>query len=203
MSIRNTGSKRVRPIHPGEMLREDFLPDYALTGSTIADAIGVSRQTINEVLRERRAVSPQMALRLGRLFGNSPALWLNVQREVDLWDAARGHRSRSEPHQATRYLLECRPLGCGCPVQWRDLGHQRWRTVVVGHVDGSRSSTPTAREWARDRGYTTRGLAHAKWVGWVRTRRRARPGQLWKNQSWTGIPGYRAAFSCSLPRASL
>lgn len=88
MSIPNTGSKRVRPIHPGEMLREDFLPDYELTVSGIADAIGVSRQTVNEVLRERRAVSPQMALRLGRLFGNSPAFWLNAQREMDLWDAA-------------------------------------------------------------------------------------------------------------------
>ena len=88
MSITNTDIKRVRPIHPGEMLREDFLPDYALTVSGSADAIGVSRQTINEVLRERRAVSPQMALRLGRLFGNSPAFWLNAQREVDLWDAA-------------------------------------------------------------------------------------------------------------------
>ena len=88
MSIPNTGSKRVRPIHPGEMLREDFLPDYELTVSGIADAIGVSRQTVNEVLRERRAISPHMALRLGRLFGNSPAFWLNAQREVDLWDAA-------------------------------------------------------------------------------------------------------------------
>ncbi len=88
MSIQNTGSNRVRPIHPGEMLREDFLPDCELTVSAIADAIGVSRQTINEVLRERRAVSPQMALRLGRLFGNSPVFWLNAQREVDLWDAA-------------------------------------------------------------------------------------------------------------------
>lgn len=88
MSIPNTGIRRVRPTHPGEMLREDFLPDYRLTVSGLADAIGVSRQTVNEVLRERRAVSPQMALRLGRLFGNSPAFWLNAQREVDLWDAA-------------------------------------------------------------------------------------------------------------------
>ena len=54
------------------MLREDFMPDYALTASGIAIALGVSRQTINELLRERRAVSPEMALRLARLFGNSP-----------------------------------------------------------------------------------------------------------------------------------
>ena len=60
MSINNTGIKR-RPTHPGEMLREDFLPDYELTISGLAEAIGVSRQSINELLRERRAVSPEMA----------------------------------------------------------------------------------------------------------------------------------------------
>lgn len=87
MSIPNTGKMERRPTHPGEMLREDFLPDYGLTVSGLATALGVSRQTVNELLRERRAVSPEMALRLGRLFGNSPEFWLNLQRAVDLWDA--------------------------------------------------------------------------------------------------------------------
>lgn len=77
-----------RPTHPGEMLREDFLPDYGLTASTLAEAIGVSRQSINELLRERRSLSPAMALRLAKLFGNSPEFWLNAQRAVDLWDVA-------------------------------------------------------------------------------------------------------------------
>lgn len=88
MSIPNTRKKEVRPIHPGEMLREDFLPDYGLTVSGLAEALRVSRQTVNELLRERRSVSPEMALRLSRLFGNSPEFWLNAQRAVDLWDAA-------------------------------------------------------------------------------------------------------------------
>jgi addiction module HigA family antidote len=70
------------------MLREDFLPDYGLSASALAQALGVSRQTVNELLRERRAVSPEMALRLSRLFGNSPEFWLNAQRAVDLWVAA-------------------------------------------------------------------------------------------------------------------
>jgi addiction module HigA family antidote len=69
------------------MLREDFLPDYDLTVSGLAEAVGVSRQSINELLRERRGVSPNMALRLARLFGNSPGFWLNAQQAVDLWDA--------------------------------------------------------------------------------------------------------------------
>ena len=91
MSMANTGMKR-RPTHPGEMLREDFLPDYDLTVSGLAEAIGVSRQSVNELLRERRAVSPEMALRLSRLFGNSPEFWLNAQRSVDLWEASNAIR---------------------------------------------------------------------------------------------------------------
>jgi len=79
-------SIKCRPTHPGEMLWEDFLPDYELTVSGLAESIDVSRQSVNELLRERRAVSPEMALRLARLFGNSPEFWLNAQRAVDLWE---------------------------------------------------------------------------------------------------------------------
>lgn len=96
MSIPNAGRRKIRPTHPGEMLREDFLPDYGLTVSALAKALGVSRQTMNELLRERRAVSPEMALRLSRLFGNSPEFWLNAQRAVDLWDAAKALKTRVE-----------------------------------------------------------------------------------------------------------
>lgn len=88
MSAPNTRLMKRRPTHPGEMLAEDFMPDYGLTVSTLAKAVGVTRQSINELLRGRRAVSPGMALRLSRLFGNSPEFWLNAQRAVDLWDAA-------------------------------------------------------------------------------------------------------------------
>lgn len=93
MSIPNTTGLQRRPTHPGEMLREDFLPDYNLTVSTLAEAIGVSRQSINELLREHRSVSPEMALRLARLLGNSPEFWLNAQRAVDLWEAAQAIES--------------------------------------------------------------------------------------------------------------
>ncbi|MCO5199406.1 MAG: HigA family addiction module antitoxin [Anaerolineae bacterium] len=93
MTISNNIPMERRPTHPGEMLREDFLPDFGLTASTLAKAIGVSRQSVNELLRERRRVSPEMALRLGRLFGNSPEFWLNAQLAVDLWDAAQSIQS--------------------------------------------------------------------------------------------------------------
>ena len=89
MSIPNNLRMKRRPTHPGEMLREDFLPDYELTVSKLAERLGVSRQSVNELLRGRRAVTPEMALRLARMFGNSPKFWLNAQCAVDLWDAMR------------------------------------------------------------------------------------------------------------------
>jgi antitoxin HigA-1 len=67
-----------KATHPGEMLREDFIPDYGLTVASLAEAVGVSRQSINELLRARRGVRPEMALRLGHLFGNSPEFWMNA-----------------------------------------------------------------------------------------------------------------------------
>ena len=96
MSIPNERQRKVRPTHPGEMLREDFLPDYELAVSSFAKALGVSRQTVNELLRERRAVSPSMALCLSRLFGTSPEFWLNAQRAIDLWDAERSIKKKIE-----------------------------------------------------------------------------------------------------------
>lgn len=87
MSIPNTGRRTRRPTHPGQFLREDFLPDEGLTVASLASAIGVSRQTVNELVSERRAVSADMALRLGRLFSQSAEMWLNLQQDVDLWDA--------------------------------------------------------------------------------------------------------------------
>lgn len=87
MSKVNGRQRDIPPTHPGAMLREDFLPDYGLTVTSLAAELGVSRQTVNELLREQRALSPAMALRLSRLFGNSAEFWLNAQRAVDLWQA--------------------------------------------------------------------------------------------------------------------
>lgn len=87
MAIPNTTKRELPPTHPGEMLKEDFMPDFDLNTTSMAEALGVSRQTINEILRERRAITPAMALRLSRLFGNSPEFWLNAQHAWDLWDS--------------------------------------------------------------------------------------------------------------------
>jgi len=96
MAIPNTREMQRKPTHPGAMLREDFMPDYELSVAGLAASLGVSRQSVNELLRERRAVSPGMALRLARLFGNSPEFWLNAQRAVDLWAAAQSIQEEVE-----------------------------------------------------------------------------------------------------------
>jgi addiction module HigA family antidote len=92
MSIKNVETRQIKPTHPGEMLMEDFMPDYGLTAASLAEKLGVSRQTVNEILRERRSISPSMALRLSRLFRNTPEFWLNAQRAVDLWVAEKENK---------------------------------------------------------------------------------------------------------------
>jgi len=87
MAIQNNKKREIPPTHPGEMLREDFMPDFDLNATSMAKALGVSRQTINELLRERRSITSIMALRLSRLFGNSPDFWLNAQHIRDLWES--------------------------------------------------------------------------------------------------------------------
>ena len=87
MAISNTTKREIPPTHPGEMLREDFMPDFNLNATSMASALNVSRQTINELLRERRSITPVMALRLSRLFGNSPEFWMSAQHAWDLWNS--------------------------------------------------------------------------------------------------------------------
>ncbi len=100
MAIKNTIDRKIPPTHPGEMIREDFMPDYGLTTTSLATALSVSRQTINELLRERRAITPMMALRLSRLFGNSPNFWLNAQHSIDLWKVEQSyHKELSQIQQ--------------------------------------------------------------------------------------------------------
>lgn len=91
MSINYKGQRKIKPTHPGEILREDFMPDYNLNVAGLAKALGVSRQTVNELLRESRMLTPLMALRLSRLFGNTAEFWLNAQRAYDLWEAQQLH----------------------------------------------------------------------------------------------------------------
>ncbi len=78
------------PIHPGEILLEEFMKPHGMTQTAIARRIGVSRKYISEVVNGRKGISTDVALRLSRLFGTSPQLWLNGQISWDVWHAMRG-----------------------------------------------------------------------------------------------------------------
>lgn len=92
MAISNTKKRLIPPTHPGVMLREDFMPDYGLSVTSLAAALKVSRQTVNELLNGRRALTSIMALRLSQLFGNSSRFWMNAQVALDLWNAEQEHQ---------------------------------------------------------------------------------------------------------------
>lgn len=77
------------PIHPGEILREDVLPALDLPISAAARYLGVPRQALHRILSERAAVSPEMAIRIGKLCGNGAQVWLRLQVAHDLWHAER------------------------------------------------------------------------------------------------------------------
>ena len=83
-----TNSKAIKrglpPMHPGELLREDVLPALGKSKAEISRLLGISRQTLYDILGERAPVTPAMALRLGKLCGNGPDLWLNLQRIYDI-----------------------------------------------------------------------------------------------------------------------
>jgi addiction module HigA family antidote len=77
------------PTHPGALLRDDVLPALKMSKTEIADAIGISRQHLYDILNEKKPVSPELAVRLGKAFGNGPDIWLRMQAACDAWHAAR------------------------------------------------------------------------------------------------------------------
>ncbi len=74
----------IDPVHPGEILREDILSALALSKTALADALGISRRTLYDILIERQPVTAEMAVRFGKLFGNGAGFWVNLQRLYDL-----------------------------------------------------------------------------------------------------------------------
>jgi len=86
----------LRPMHPGEMLREDILPALGRSKAEIARLLGVSRQTLYDILDEKKPVTVNMALRLGKLCGDGPRIWLAMQQAYDMQIAEREMRTEIE-----------------------------------------------------------------------------------------------------------
>ena len=75
---------RLDPVHPGDVLREDFMKPMNLSAYAVAKAIGTTPIAISQICRGKRSVSAEMALKLGRLFNVSPELWMGIQADYDL-----------------------------------------------------------------------------------------------------------------------
>lgn len=82
-------TNQMRPIHPGEVLREEFLIPLNMSAHALALELKVPAPRINDIVRERRAITPDTALRLARYFGNTPQFWMNLQTSYDLKCAER------------------------------------------------------------------------------------------------------------------
>lgn len=81
-------ARKRAPGHPGGILRRQYIEPLDLTVTELARSLGVSRKTLSKILNERGSVTAEMALRLGRAFGTSPDLWMNLQKNHDLWRAS-------------------------------------------------------------------------------------------------------------------
>ena len=77
------------PAHPGELLREVVIPATNRAKAELARLRGISRKHLHDILAERKPVTPETAIRLGKLFGDGPGVWARMQAERDLWEAAR------------------------------------------------------------------------------------------------------------------
>ncbi len=84
--VTETLPRKRRPTHPGTALR-DIIEEHGLTQQDFADRLGIARHRLNEILNGKRSVTPDTALRLGRVLGTSPDVWLNMQLACDVWDA--------------------------------------------------------------------------------------------------------------------
>lgn len=84
--------RKRRPTHPGEILRQDVLPETGLSQGEFARLLGVSRRTVNEILQEKRPVTVDTAHRLARALNTSPDVWLGLQQDVDLWDTLEANK---------------------------------------------------------------------------------------------------------------
>lgn len=84
--MRSMRNPKRKPTHPGELLREDVLPALKMTQTEFARRLGVSRLSVSELLLEKRALSPDMAVRIARLTRTTPESWLRMQEALDLWE---------------------------------------------------------------------------------------------------------------------
>jgi addiction module HigA family antidote len=95
-----------RPTHPGAILREDVLPALKMTQTEFAELLGVSSLTVSELLQEKRALSPELAIRVATLLRTSPESWLRMQEALNLWEVRQNNSTLAEVKPLSQERLD-------------------------------------------------------------------------------------------------
>ncbi len=94
-----------KPTHPGELIREDLLPETGMSQAQLARFMAVSRRTVSEIVNESRRLTPDIAFRLAKVFNSTPEMWLNMQQAVDLWETRSIHGHEYEKIQTVQEAI--------------------------------------------------------------------------------------------------
>ena len=94
-----------QPVHPGKIIKEDYLEPLSITIKGMSESLGVSRKTLSKIINERGSITPDMALRLSRAFDTTPDLWLNLQKNYDLWLAETASKEWQNVQSIPSHLL--------------------------------------------------------------------------------------------------
>lgn len=140
--------RKLPPIHPGEVLREEFLVPMQISQYRLAQGISVPPRRINEIVHEKRAVSADTALRLGRFFGMSPEFWINLQAQFDL----ETHRIKAGAKIQSEVLAYSTPYATIMKAESARATPNRGNyTVVRAAASRAEGTRPTARKTMKHR----------------------------------------------------
>ena len=142
-----TGAPGFEPEHPGTILRDEFLVPHRLEVSAAADRLGVTRQTVHRILAGTSAVTADMALRLGKLTGTTPAFWLNLQATHDLWHQGRRMAAELSAIDTMTAVAKYRPVHAAHVVAAGPRGGAEKKVAA-----GSKTHRSTARPKVRRAG---------------------------------------------------
>lgn len=81
--------RNLPPVHPGEILREEYIKERGLTVTEVAKGLGMARANLSAIINERAGISPEMAVKLSEAFGNTTQFWMNLQKNYEVWYAER------------------------------------------------------------------------------------------------------------------
>ena len=79
--------RNLAPVHPGEILREEYITERGLTITEVAEGLGITRQTLSAVVNEKASITPELAVKLSEAFGNTAQFWINLQKNYEMWHA--------------------------------------------------------------------------------------------------------------------